>query len=345
VDITPAIAQPLPTMSAATRPESTTEIVDSTTRREFLAMLAAAGLVAACGSNNDDSAPSGDARSFTDDLGRTIDVPGQPRRIVALGEFGPGEAVLALGGPLVGLTIDTDISAFNPPTAAAYDLSEIEPVGGYATINVEAIRALDPDLIIGDAIGGEYYHDVGVDLLQAIAPTVILDATLGNAEYHAKVAQLLRVDDELARQRALYDERVAEIRDELPSGLSVLLTAGVYDGNIAVYSRTNGNPLLAALLDLGVDMPAITEPPAASDIYISVSPELILENNFASDVVLVEDRGLNVYDTPLWAQLPASIAGQVHDVPTPAGTSYRTALDIVNTMAPLLTTADADVVA
>jgi hypothetical protein len=49
--------------------------------------------------------------------------------------------------------------------------------------------------------------------------------------------------------------------------------------------------------------------------------------------------------TPLWSRLPAAVAGQVHEVPTPAGTSYRTALEIVNVMAPLLTAADASVVA
>ncbi len=107
MDTTTTVPQSLPYASKATCPDpSLIEIFNAATRREFLAMLAAAGLVAACGSNSDDdSAPSGEVRSFTDDLGRTIDVPAQPRRIVALQEFGPGEAVLALGGPLVGLTI------------------------------------------------------------------------------------------------------------------------------------------------------------------------------------------------------------------------------------------------
>lgn len=279
-----------------------------------------------------------------DEPGRSVDVPAQPQRIVALQEFGPGEAVLALGGPLVGLTVDSDIDEFNPPTAEAYDLSGVEPVGGYATLNVAAIRALQPDLILADAIGGEYFHDVEIEILQAVAPTVVLDGMLGNAGYHDKVARLLGREDELERQRTAYERRVEEIRAELPEGLSVVLTSGIFEGNVSVYSASNPNPLLAAVLDLGLDMPAITEPPAPSDIDIQVSPELILEENFASDVVLVEDRGPEVTQTPLWSRLPAAEAGQVHEVPTPAGTSYRTALDIVNTRAPFLTAADASVV-
>jgi ABC-type Fe3+-hydroxamate transport system substrate-binding protein len=68
-----------------------TDVVDSITRRELLGMIAAAGLLAACGDDNGESASGsagGDAtRSVRVDSG-TVDVPADPERVVAaIGSF------------------------------------------------------------------------------------------------------------------------------------------------------------------------------------------------------------------------------------------------------------------
>ncbi|MEM9714824.1 MAG: hypothetical protein AAGA17_21565, partial [Actinomycetota bacterium] len=55
----------------------------------------------------DDTGGGGDGiamKSFTDDMGRTVDVPVEPQRIVAINEFSHAEPLLALGAPLIGMT-------------------------------------------------------------------------------------------------------------------------------------------------------------------------------------------------------------------------------------------------
>jgi iron complex transport system substrate-binding protein len=50
----------------------------------------------------------------------------------------------------------------------------VEAIAG-PEINVEAIAAADPDLIVGSAVGGDAVDEQTYDLLSAIAPTIVID--------------------------------------------------------------------------------------------------------------------------------------------------------------------------
>lgn len=337
-----------------------------------LALLAALSLVAAaCGGDGDDDSSSASAvaadslsasqadegegeasesadgdgeaesgtRTFTDDLGREVDVPIDPQRIIAFNEFSHAEPLLALGAPLIGMT-DQGGGEFNPPTAAAYDTSGIVSVGGFAELNVETIAELEPDLIIAYSHTGEWYHNVEVDVLQEIAPTVALNENKTRDDFHRTVAELVGYDDEFEAQRAAYFDRIDEVAAALPDDLSVLVIASPWDGNISIHSVNNPNPTSAIPVDLGVMMPAVAQ---AEGIYVDVSPELILEE-FQADVILYEARGADVVDTPLWDELPAVQAGQVYSVDTAAGTSYAHSLEVLAEIESYLIDADSSVV-
>jgi iron complex transport system substrate-binding protein len=85
------------------------------------------------------------AATFTDEVGRTVEVSGPPRRIVSVA---PNVTeilfALGLGGRLVGVTTYCQY----PPEAL-----KIEKIGGYINPSLERIVALRPDLVVGIAEG------------------------------------------------------------------------------------------------------------------------------------------------------------------------------------------------
>lgn len=115
-------------------------VVDAVTRREFVAMLAATGLLAACGDDGDRAtAGAGSAsRTVRSDSG-TVDVPADPQRVVAaIGSFETDMVAVGVmpvltttfAGPWVGLDDSVEITENIPTTA-------------------EELLAVEPDLIVG----------------------------------------------------------------------------------------------------------------------------------------------------------------------------------------------------
>ena len=98
-----------------------------------------------CGCHQAGSTASGkDSVTFTDDYGRTVSVPATPTRIVSTSPA-VTELLFAIGAQdlLVGRT---DYCTY-PPAASA-----IPSIGGISNLNVEAILALQPDLIISGSM-------------------------------------------------------------------------------------------------------------------------------------------------------------------------------------------------
>lgn len=99
--------------------------------------------------------------TVTDDAGRTVTVEAQPERIVSLAPANT-EIVAALGllDRLVGVTSFCDYPA---------EVADIEKVGDFVGPNVEAVAAVDPDLVL--ATTG--VQDDVIQQLEAIGATVV----------------------------------------------------------------------------------------------------------------------------------------------------------------------------
>jgi len=99
--------------------------------------------------------------AVTDDLGREVRLPGPARRVVTLAPH-TAELLFAAGagGALVGTV---DFSDY-PPAA-----KNAPRVGGYARLDLEAIAALKPDLILAWASGNDMAQ---IDRLRALGLTV-----------------------------------------------------------------------------------------------------------------------------------------------------------------------------
>lgn len=99
---------------------------------------------------------------FTDDYGRTVDIPSNPQRIVSLSP-GVTEILYALGAQdhLVGRT---DFCSYPA------ECQSIESIGGISNLNIEKVVSLKPDLVIG----GSLIPQAAVEQLQQLGIAVAL---------------------------------------------------------------------------------------------------------------------------------------------------------------------------
>jgi iron complex transport system substrate-binding protein len=151
------------------------------------------------------------ARTFTDPLGRSVQVPNEPRRVVSLAPS-ITEIVFALGreSQLVGVTRFSDY----PPAAG-----NLPKVGSYIHLDVERIAALRPDLCIGIKDGNPL---TAIDQLQGLGiPVFAVDPRDLESVMHsiAVIGDLLnaapRADAIVADMQARLDRvrrRVAQSR-------------------------------------------------------------------------------------------------------------------------------------
>ncbi|MFF7037823.1 ABC transporter substrate-binding protein [Streptomyces griseus] len=195
-----------------------------------VAALALTGCSASDPSGDEGKASAAKTRTVTTDYGK-VKVPTEPKRVVVLNH--------ALAGYLYDLdvpvqaTIPEDADgkgAFSPywEKEAKEDGTTFLPwsVDGF---DLEAILALDPDLIVGGGIGFPLFQAEKVyDDLSDIAPTVLVGKKLGDwrAQFSFLAEDVFGKADVYKEHVAAYDKRIAEVKSAIkpPAGPVSFLT-------------------------------------------------------------------------------------------------------------------------
>lgn len=282
-----------------------------------VALVAAAALLSACGGSetsasaqeSDGGSAAGFPRTVTHDKGST-EIPEQPQRIVAL-DNSLVEAVVLLERPLVGgISSYRDLKGFPPYLGDA--VSDTEEVGPLETPDLEAIAALEPDVIVSATVR----HDALYDELSKIAPTVFVKTT--GPQWRENVTflgEVLGAEDKAAEELAEYKERAAAV------GTAINAEAG--DPTISVVRFLDGPTRLMqrssfighVLRDAGLARPA---PQDVDDFALEVGEEQIRQADgdhvFVTSYSGGEASKERFQRNPLWKQLTAVKAGNVHDV-------------------------------
>lgn len=199
-----------------------------------------------------------ETRRFIDDIGRSVEIPAEPRRVVSLHDQSITIPLLELGVVPVGShgrTMEDGtpyIRSARMLTGADFDNTNIAFMGNFPA-DVEAVAAAEPDLIIT--------VDAQSDILaqlETIAPTIVLDNG-ARADYglYSTLADLTGTQDRLDRLEARYAHQIAELRHLVDAEAITVNVIQASGGELAVWHSYFN--LGRVLRDAGFAFPAIVD--------------------------------------------------------------------------------------
>ncbi len=326
------------------------QIVNDLTRRDFLVASGAAMLLGGCGGGGSEEADSsGETRTIEHKFGET-EVSGKPERVVTVG-VSEQDPALALGVTPVGVTEWFGEQPFAVWPWARGELGDAEPeVLELGDLNLEAIAALRPDLIVGtnSGMGGEDY-----DRLAEIAPTLAqsdeyADYNMPWQEQTSVIGRALGRRREAEELIARVESRIAKARERLAeyAGASaVLVNGGPAEGVINVYTSSSKNGRL--LTALGFEVPEEFDELAEGGDQAVISLErldLLDRDLLVWNLGLFGDRA-EIEAIPLYQQLDAVNEGRdmfITNEEPYAAIGFSTVLSLpyaIDQLVPMLTAA------
>lgn len=274
-------------------------VIDDATRREFIALLGAAGLLTACGSDLETRTAA--TRTIETPLG-PVDVPVRAQRVVALDRFAP--IAFDLGVPLVART--ANVRSWKSDDQRFVDLPAADSTDGPPLI--EVILGLEPDLILAITSQIENVRDE----LARIAPLVeVPDELLDEWPEMIRVAALAAGLENAEGVLDGIDARAAEIAAlDADLGTAAIIRA-MGDGQFRVYGPGvfSGDLLAWAGFDvLRLDEPITTL--SIERLGDVTSDRIFLWTTEGADPAEAGSKIADIENNPLWARLPAVAAGR-----------------------------------
>jgi len=225
-------------------------------------------------------------RTITDDIDRTVEIPADPQRIVGLRGESITTPLLELGANLVGAdgNVNEGVYGGKPYVRGAVDVldfrfegSGITWVGNPNELDIEAIAALTPDLILITQNQTD-----SLEHLSKIAPTVVVDTSgtrrtlLQRYRFVAELANRLQLFE---ARLALWDERVARFREQLQAAIGDpakvrVVVADAAEGKMTVFRHYDA--ITEVLYALGFGRPPLVDSIEGAH-FIELSAERVEE--------------------------------------------------------------------
>ncbi|PSK95377.1 iron complex transport system substrate-binding protein [Murinocardiopsis flavida] len=207
-----------------------------------------------------DAEPGAFPRTVEHASGST-EITEKPSRVVVL-DTGELDDVLSLGVTPVGMA-ESDSPEGAPPYLADR-LSDVEVVGGINDLNVEAIAALKPDLIVGSELRAARLYDT----LSEIAPTVFsIRPGFPWKENFLLVGDALGAEKKALDVLNTYQERADEVRESV-SGDPEISLVRFLPGKIRLYADLS---FIGVILDdAGLRRPKVQD---VEELAVEVSQE------------------------------------------------------------------------
>ncbi|GAB2866003.1 iron-siderophore ABC transporter substrate-binding protein [Streptomyces deserti] len=256
-----------------------------------------------------DAKPGEWPRTIEHAMGET-EIKAQPKRVVVL-DVGELDNVVSLGIKPVGLA-PTEGSP-ELPSYLKKEAGSPKNVGTINNLNLEAIAALKPDLILGSQLRAADKYDE----LSQIAPTVFsLRPGFTWKENYLLNAAALDKTAEAKAKLAAYDEKIDALDKKLGADKpTVSMVRFLPDGVIRLYA--NASFIGTILKDAGIPRPKNQD---IDDLATEVSAENIDQAD--ADYIFTGVYGdpeatdkAKAQGNPLWKNLKAVKSGHAHDVP------------------------------
>ena len=255
-----------------------------------------------------DARPGQFPRTITHALGRT-EMEKAPERVVVL-DVGELDNVASLGVQPVGYAPTEGDDGI--PGYLKKEAGNPKSVGTVNSLNLEAIAALKPDLILGSRLrASDKYKE-----LSRIAPTVfsIRPGFTWKENYLLNAAALDRTEQAKAKLAA-YEKKAKQLGTDLGEKKPTVTMLRYMPGRIRLYAQASF--IGTILRDAGVPRPANQQ---IEDLAVEISPEKMDQAD--ADWIFTGvygDPSKTKRDTaesnPLWKDLKAVRAGQAEDVP------------------------------
>lgn len=206
------------------------------------------------------TATAQETRTFTDDVGREVEVPAQAQRVISQNDNRLTLPLLELGVPLVGSSGRVDangkpyLRVVPDLLGIDFDTADFEFIGTYNDLDYELIASLEPDLIIT-------MREDQVEKLSVIAPTLVIDPNQypvrDGMKRLAEATGQVAAYDHLAKA---YERKLetAKLRFADLGQVTVGVTFSFAAGE-SVYVYNDLGALTVALADLGLDLPQVAK--------------------------------------------------------------------------------------
>jgi iron complex transport system substrate-binding protein len=271
-----------------------------------LAAMVSGAALSGCATKTPEASQTATTVEIKHAMGTTA-VPANPKRVVVL-DTDKIDSALTLGVTPVGAARAGELSGW-PTYFGADATKDIKEVGTLQEPNLEAIAALQPDLILGSKFRQEKFYDE----LRKIAPTVFTE-NVGKPwkENFLLDGDALGKKQKAAELLAAYEKRAKEIK--INRALKVSLVRFMPD-HIRVYGPESFSGIV--LNDAGVQRTAFQMLEGKTDRrFERVSPERLADVD--GDFIFVAAYGekaaaeqAKVTGGALWATLPGVKAGKV----------------------------------
>ena len=257
--------------------------------RPALALLTAltVGLVAAC-STETDSPPESSATAATTTITHAFGATdvGSTDRVAVLDGDRTLEAVVALGIDPVAAVVPPLTGDYAPLVREELDGEPADIGTSDGGINLEALAAAEPDLIVMQSEGAEELYQQ----VSQIAPTVAVEYTPSSwKDTLTQIGGYLGREDAAADLVTAYDERAAEAAATAPQDAGTLSIVRVRTDGVRYMTQEGSFPWSVAL-DLGRQAPAVQDLGEDGTQAVDVSLER-LDLLVADDIVILVDAG------------------------------------------------------
>lgn len=289
-----------------------------------------------------------ETRTVTDDLGRTVEVPANPQRIISGDDNTIGMPLADFGVPFIGAQarVAEDGSLYMRGLDTIYGVnfegSGITPVSTWWEFDLEKVAELEPDLIILIE-----WQEEQAEQFELIAPTYFVLEVPDPWAIQSSIARALGLEEEFAQRRAIYAREVALLREELeiPEGTTYSLLGAGEDGiwvSVGAYNFTT------VLSDLGFVPNEVTQQLKDEGVVWGEQRSIETLGDLDADVVFMgynASAGFGPQDIianmeallPNWCDfLPACAEGNIIFYPqssmsAPTFDATNAALDIIGT--------------
>lgn len=285
-------------------------------------------LLGGCGASSAPDAPpgadaaAGETRTVESTFtGEQVEIPADPQRVVALWRTGSELADLGVVpvGALEDEFVESELGDLYEPVV------DVPTVGTWEGIDLEALIAAEPDLIIG-LDNGRITLDY--EEISQVAPTVILDIAEPTDVWdrYPDVADLVGRSTDYETRDAALDEEMAAVEKEYGDELAGLEVTGLSHSDGSIWVETSKSLTYQRLEASGFGYnPDYTRDPeryveelAAENIADLADQDAIF---YAVSLDGTVDPGMRqILDSPSFQELPAARAGHVY--PLTAGTIY-----------------------